>query len=152
MGEDTSPNRVIIVSSGGWEAEELNRVSTHEKSQSHHGSGLVCMSRPTLCDPPDCSPPGSSVHGILHARILEWVAISFSRASFRPKDRTQVSHIAGGFFIIWTTRNVQSHHVHLTKFLVCNGYFLKRLWNLFKMNKWRVTGRSSETRAGGGYF
>ena len=43
---------------------------------------------PTLCD-----------HGILQVRILEWVAISFSRGSFQPRDQTQVSHIAGGFFI-----------------------------------------------------
>ena len=55
----------------------------------------VAQSCLTLCDPVDCSLPGSSVHGILHARILEWVAISFSRGSSRPRDRTQVSHIAG---------------------------------------------------------
>ena len=52
------------------------------------------LSRVRLCDPMDCSPPGSSVHGILQARILEWVAISFSRGSSRPRDQTQVSHIA----------------------------------------------------------
>ena len=46
---------------------------------------------PTLCDPMDCSPPGSSVHGILQARILEWVAIPFSRGSSQPRDQTQVS-------------------------------------------------------------
>ena len=54
----------------------------------------------------DCSPPGSSVHGILQARILEWVAISFSRAFSRPKDRTQVSCIAGRCFISIITLNV----------------------------------------------
>ena len=43
---------------------------------------LVAQSCPTLCDPMDCSPPGSSVHGIFQARILEWVAISFSRGFF----------------------------------------------------------------------
>ena len=43
----------------------------------------------TLCDPVDCSPPGSSIHGILQARILEWVAISFSRGSAPPRDQTQ---------------------------------------------------------------
>ena len=48
----------------------------------------------------DCSPPGSSVHGILQARILEWVAISFSRGSSRPKDRTRVSCIASRFFTV----------------------------------------------------
>ena len=46
----------------------------------------------------DCSLPGSSVHGILQARVLEWVAISFSRGSSRPRDRTWVSHIVGGCF------------------------------------------------------
>ena len=58
----------------------------------------VPQSCPTLCDPMDCSPPSSSVHGILQARILEWVAISFSRGSSRPRDRTQVSFIAGRCF------------------------------------------------------
>ena len=43
---------------------------------------------PNLCDPMDCSPPGSSVHGILQARILEWVVISFSRGSSQPRDQT----------------------------------------------------------------
>ena len=47
---------------------------------------LVAQSCPTLCDPMDCSPQGSSVHGILQARILEWVAISFSRGSPQPRD------------------------------------------------------------------
>ena len=51
-------------------------------------------------------PPGFSVHRISQARILEWVAISFSRGSSRPRDRTQVSHIAGGFFTSWATRGV----------------------------------------------
>ena len=54
--------------------------------------------------PVDCSPSGSSVHGILQARILKWVAISFSRGSSRPRDRTQVSHIAGRCFNLWGTR------------------------------------------------
>ena len=55
---------------------------------------LVAKSRPTLCGPMDCNPPGSSVHGICQARILEWVAISFSRGSSRPKDRTHVSCVS----------------------------------------------------------
>ena len=52
----------------------------------------------TLCNPADCSPPGSSVHGISQARILEWVATSSSRGSSRPRDWTQVSSIAGRLF------------------------------------------------------
>ena len=58
----------------------------------------VSQSCPTLCNPVDCSPPGSSVHRILQARILEWVAISFSRGSSQPRDGTQVSRIAGRRF------------------------------------------------------
>ena len=62
------------------------------------GEGEVAQSCLTLCDPMDCSPPGSSIQGILQARILEWVAISFSRGSSRPRDRTQVSRIGGRRF------------------------------------------------------
>ena len=54
----------------------------------------------TLCDPMDCSLPGSSVHGILQARILEWVTIPFSRGSSQLRDQTQVSCIAGRFFTV----------------------------------------------------
>ena len=52
----------------------------------------------TLCHPMDCSSPGSSVRGIFQARILDRVAISFSRGSSRPRDQTHVSSLAGGFF------------------------------------------------------
>ena len=58
----------------------------------------------TLCDPLDCSLPGSSVHGILQARILEWVAIPFFRGSSQPRDRTQAFCIADRFFIVLATR------------------------------------------------
>ena len=106
-----------------WENRELNqicgfskeRTCTEKKSESketqssnafpgndfiYHiikwkSESEVAQSYPTLCDPVDCSPPGSSVHGILQARILEWVAVSFSRASSWPRDRTRVSRIAG---------------------------------------------------------
>ena len=64
---------------------------------------LVAQSCPTLCDPLDCSPPGSSVHGILQARILEWVAMPFSRGSSQPRDQTQISYIAGRFFTVQAT-------------------------------------------------
>ena len=55
----------------------------------------------------DCSLPGSSIHGIFQARVLEWVAIFFSRGSSQPRDQTQVSHIAGKHFTIWATREAQ---------------------------------------------
>ena len=55
---------------------------------------------PTLGDPMDCNLQGSSVHGILQARILEWVAISISRGSSQPRDGTLVAHIVGRYFTI----------------------------------------------------
>ena len=68
-----------------------------------------CSSRVQLCDPMGYSLPGSSVHGILQERILEWVAISSSGGSSWPRDRTQVSHIAGWFFTSWATREAQEY-------------------------------------------
>ena len=62
---------------------------------------------PILCDPMDCSLLGSSVCGILQARILEWVAMPSSRGSSWPRDQTCVSCIAGGFFTVWAIRKVQ---------------------------------------------
>ena len=58
---------------------------------------------PTLCDPMDYT-----VHGILQASVLEWVAFPFSRGSSQPRDQTQDSHIAGGFFTSWATREAQN--------------------------------------------
>ena len=69
----------------------------------------ACMhtqSFPTLCNPMDCSLPGCSVYGIFQARILEWVANSFSRGSSWPKDWTQISHIVSRCFTLWATREV----------------------------------------------
>ena len=65
---------------------------------------LVAQSSPTLCNSVDSSPPGSSVRGIFQARVLEWVAISFSRGFPWPRDQTQVSCIAGRFCTICATR------------------------------------------------
>ena len=63
----------------------------------------VAKSCPTLCDPIDCSMPGSSVHGISQARILEWVAISFSKGSSRPRDWTRVSCFGRWILCHWAT-------------------------------------------------
>ena len=70
---------------------------------------LVTQLCPTLRDPMDCSPPGSSVCGILQAKILEWVAMPFSRGFSPPSNQTQVSHIAGRFFTIWTTMEAREY-------------------------------------------
>ena len=63
----------------------------------------VVQSCPTLCDPMHCSLPGSSIHGIFQARVLEWIAISFCRESSQPRDWTQVSRIVGKCSTIWVT-------------------------------------------------
>ena len=81
---------------------------------------LFVQFHPTLWDPMDCSLPVSSVHGILQARTLEWLAIPVSRRSFQCGDGTQVSCIAGGFFTIWATREA----------LWSNRYWLFDLWFL----------------------
>ena len=64
----------------------------------------------TFCDPMDYSQPGSSIRGILQERVLEWVAISFSRGSSFPRDWTQVSCIAGRFSTNWATRKA---HIYM---------------------------------------
>ena len=73
-----------------WEAQIPVKESESEVSQLY----------PTLCDPVDCNPPGSSIHGILQARILEWAAISFSRGSSQPRDQTWVSCTADRHFTV----------------------------------------------------
>ena len=66
----------------------------------------VAQPCPTLCSPTDCSLPGSSVHGIFQTRILEWVAVSFSRGPSRPRDRTWVFHFVGRRFSEMPCKNV----------------------------------------------
>ena len=66
---------------------------------------LVAQSCLTLCNPVDSGPPKLSACGVLQARILEWVAIPFSRGSSQPRGWTQVSHTAGRFVTVWATRN-----------------------------------------------
>ena len=66
----------------------------------------VAQSCRTLCDP-----MGYTVHEILQTRILEWVAFPFSRGSSQPRDQTQVSHMAGGFFTSWATRETHGRRI-----------------------------------------
>ena len=73
--------------------------------------GEVAQLCPTLCDPMDCNLPGSSVHGIFQARVLEWVAISFSRGSFWLRDWTQVSHIAGRLYRLSHQGSLTCHNI-----------------------------------------
>ena len=88
----------------------------------------LCISHSVMsnsCYPMDCNLPGSSVHGILHARALEWVAIPFSRGSSQPRDGTHVSCIAGGFFtrqLVSVAPNLDSRNYNIKEsnaFLIC---------------------------------
>ena len=72
-------------------------------SNLEHALGWVAQLCPAVCNPMDCSPPGSSVHGILQAKILKWVAMSSSRGPYQPRDWTHISHIADRFFTNWAT-------------------------------------------------
>ena len=87
---------------GDWDL--IFSLVIHLRCMMYESESEVTQSCLTLWNPVDCTPPGSSVHGILQARILEWVAISFSRGSSRPRDRTRVSRIAGRHFNLWATR------------------------------------------------
>ena len=86
---------------------------------------VVTQLCPTLCDPMGCKLPGSSVHGILQARILERIAIPFSRGSSGPRDCTLLSCIAGRFFTVWATY-----------FLYYNFFFTIMIIHI-KLDKWR---------------
>ena len=109
---------------------------------------LVTQSCPTLCNPMDCSPPGSSVFGISQARILEWIAISSYRGSFQPRDQTCISHISGtGKWILycWGTREAPlpppdtvpvAMHIHSTQNLVSENYFLLKGTRAYWRNDW----------------
>ena len=79
------------------------------------------MSDVWLCDPMDCSPPGSSVPGVFLARLLEWVAIPFSRGSSQPRDQTQVSCIPGRILPVWATRKTQCLAVRAVYMSYCYG-------------------------------
>ena len=84
-------------------------VKATENSTAFHTECVcVCVWITQFCDPMDCSPPVFSVHGVLQARILEWVANPLPRGSSWPRDRTWVFRTAGGFFTVWAMREARS--------------------------------------------
>ena len=103
MGEFNSDDRYIYYC--GQEYLRRNGVVFIVNKESKMRCILVTQLCLNFCDSIGCRLPDSSVHGILQARTLEWVAIPFSRGSFWPRDQTWVSCIAGRFFTIWATRN-----------------------------------------------
>ena len=130
-----------------WHAFASRQLERFCKASSAFGSHLHCIvhaivrmcvliaqSCPTLCDPMDYSSSGSSVHGILQARMLEWIAIPFSRGSSQPRDWIQVSCIIVRFFTIWATREAHTSNwkppkrfkpSDMSKFIVLIPLFLQ---------------------------
>ena len=89
---------------------------------------LVAHSGPTLCESMDCSPPGFSIHGILQASILEWVAIPFSRGSSQPRNQTRVSCFTGRFFTIWVTWEADTSTLQAYSHHTINILLAKASW------------------------
>ena len=117
-----SPNKELLYS-------ERNSTTILCKSLYGKVSVLVTQLCPDLCNFMDyTSPPGSSVHGVLQAKILEWIAILFSRGSSQPRDWTLVSCIAGGFFTLWATRETliweNNRYMHMYNWIT-----LQYTWN-----------------------
>ena len=95
-----------------WEKRKWCMFNWNKESE-------VAQSCLTLCDPMDCSLPSSSVHGIVQARILEWVAISFSRGSSWPTDGTCISCIDGWILYHWATREAPTYIKAPLNIVVC---------------------------------
>ena len=92
---------------------------------------LVTQSCPILCNPIDCSPPGSSIHGISQARILEWVAVPFSSGSSQPRDRTWASPLQADSLLVWATREA-SHWIEYS-FCKKRSCCLTHTWKAFQI-------------------
>ena len=96
----------------------------------------------SFCDPMNCNLPGISVHGILQARTLEWVAISSSKGSYSPRDQTQISCIAGRVFTIWLTREAESCFLEFFKWPIVFHFWrffsfsLIAIMKQIKINQW----------------
>ena len=113
-------------------ASLTNMGSSHTSAQFGSSNlpewmNLVAQLCLTLCNPMDCSLPGPSVHGILQARILEWIAIPFSRGSSQLRDWNWVSCITGRFFTDWTTRTSKLNKALPQRNLLAEGLNLGHL-------------------------
>ena len=100
------PDQVFLLHGTAWQAswcDAIRKVRHLSSLCQKYLEVKVAQLFPTLCDPMDCT-----VHGILQAGILEWVAVPFSRGSSQPRDQTQVFRIAGGFFTSWAPRKFKN--------------------------------------------
>ena len=97
---------VSLLENNSWFKKNLIRIHPNKPDSPWSVSRSVMSNS---CVFMDCSPPGSSAHGIFQTRILEWVVLSFSKGSSQSRDPTEVSCIAGRFFTIWATREAPKH-------------------------------------------
>ena len=104
--------RQTVLKKGLWlkslpKRNTLFRLLCDSKINKNSVKALIAQPYPAFCDPMDCRLPGFIVHGILLVRILEWVAIPFSRGSSQSRDRTWVSSTEGTFFTVWATMSIK---------------------------------------------
>ena len=122
------------------------RLQSMKQAWPEKYGGWVCA---CLVVPLDCNPPGSSIHGISQARILEWVAISFSRGSYWPRDRTWVSCTAGEFFTHWAI-NPNMREGTSFKYYTGQDFYISEmrlfLWLKGTAELWNLTKISSRTK------
>ena len=111
LSSETSHWKLEICCGGSvykWKQSNITNQGSLSSLKKEKVESEVVQSCLALCEPMDSSLPGSSIHGIFQARVLEWTAISFSRGSSQPRDRTCVSCIADRCFTIWATRLLTS--------------------------------------------
>ena len=111
---------------------------TQRRSRREREVAQSCL---TLCNPMNCSLPGSSVHGIFQTRVLEWVAISFSRGSSQPRDQTRVSLTAGRRFTVWATReapecSTKSQRSQINKYIFSKRPLKEKLMMMLWNEMW----------------
>ena len=121
----------------------MGKLSGHSKNLSSKAkpldhrdgsSSIIAQLCLTLCNSRDCRPPGSSAHGILQRRILEWVAMPFHQGFSWPRNRTQVSYYAGRFFMSY--REVTGHRDKYISILVNTRLVLWHYGN-YQLQNWR---------------
>ena len=111
----------------------LHTWATAQQAREKESEVLVTQSCLTLCNPIDCSSPGSSVHGISQARMLKWVAISSSRGSSRPRDQIRIPHLAGRFFTAEPLgRPHETAYSHLNINMSRQGNYGRNILSMFR--------------------
>ena len=122
MQRSSNKNVNWIREKNTW-TQNLNQELEHIKRKQSELKNILCaQSCPTLCDPMDCSPPGSSVHGIFQARTLQCVVISYSRGSFQPWDQTHISYVScTGRQILLPLHHVATPRIQYLKWKTLEG-------------------------------